>query len=342
MAGDWIPIDVNLPGKPEVALLSADLRTSTDEVVGLLVRFWIWCQSHTVDGFLAGLCPELIARVAHVSTKFLESLEKVGWLEVSDQGVRIPNFDRWFGGAAKRRLMEARKKRLQRESKAKQPSNNRLSRSCPDSVPILSRCDRDKNGTRGEESRGENLLNPSASAEGSSEPNGVRSEPPPTGPPEEPTEPTASKRPSPDEDAFAVWWAHYPRKVGKQAARRAYIQARRRITQETGCTPAEARRRLLEAVQLFARTPKATGPYCPHAATWLNQGRYEDDPAEWRRLDGRNAPTRIRRAGRYDQPQLLSAGSAPEASASGPPLPPPFTLRTAVGADSEGGAGGDH
>jgi len=183
MAGDWIPIDVNLPGKPEVALLSADLRTSTDEVVGLLVRFWIWCQSHTVDGFLAGLCPELIARVAHVSTKFLESLEKVGWLEVSDQGVRIPNFDRWFGGAAKRRLMEARKKRLQRESKAKQPSNNRLSRSCPDSVPILSRCDRDKNGTRGEESRGENLLNPSASAEGSSEPNGVRSEPPPADPP---------------------------------------------------------------------------------------------------------------------------------------------------------------
>lgn len=104
MAGDWIPISVNLHGKPEVARLSAALGQSIDTTVGQLVRFWCWSQAHTADGFLQGLTLENCALAAQVSIEFLAELENVGWLTVTDKGVTIPNFDRWFSGAAKRRI----------------------------------------------------------------------------------------------------------------------------------------------------------------------------------------------------------------------------------------------
>lgn len=104
MAGDWIPISVNLHGKPEVARVSAALGQSIDTTVGQLVRFWCWSQAHTADGFLQGLTLENCALAAQVSIEFLAELENVGWLKVTDNGVTIPNFDRWFSGAAKRRI----------------------------------------------------------------------------------------------------------------------------------------------------------------------------------------------------------------------------------------------
>ena len=160
MAGDWIPISVDLPGKPEVAMLSRILGKSTDECLGMLIRFWIWCQAHTDDGNLPGMDTAMLTAVSHVPERFFGALQRVGWLEVTDSGCFIPNFERWFAGAAKRRLLEARKKRLQRANAGGERNGcpdlvPKLSRSCPDSVPHLSRAHRDTNGTRGEESRGE-------------------------------------------------------------------------------------------------------------------------------------------------------------------------------------------
>lgn len=74
MAGDWIPISVDLPGKPEVARLAASTRRSPDEIVGMLIRFWIWAQSHTADGFLHGMDLAMTAAVSHVPAWFLEGL----------------------------------------------------------------------------------------------------------------------------------------------------------------------------------------------------------------------------------------------------------------------------
>lgn len=164
MAGDWIPISVDLPGKPEVAMLSRILGKSTDECLGMLIRFWIWCQAHTDDGNLSGMDTAMLTAVSHVPERFFGALQKVGWLEVTDSGCFIPNFERWFGGAAKRRLLEARKKRLQRANAGGERNGRpdlvpKLSRSCPDSVPNLSRAHRDKNGTRGEK-RKEDINSP--------------------------------------------------------------------------------------------------------------------------------------------------------------------------------------
>lgn len=74
------------------------------------------------------------------------------------------------------------------------------------------------------------------------------------------------------EACFDEWYAEYPRKAGKGAARKAYAKALDRTTRDT----------LLVAVRAFARLCKAQGTekrYIAHPATWLNQERWDDDLA---------------------------------------------------------------
>ena len=76
---------------------------------------------------------------------------------------------------------------------------------------------------------------------------------------------------------FEAWWKVYPRKVGKRKAFGAWKTALPKV-EGNGKT----RETLLEITQRFAASPAGNaGEFTPHPATWLNQGRYEDDPAEW-------------------------------------------------------------
>ena len=68
---------------------------------------------------------------------------------------------------------------------------------------------------------------------------------------------------------FARFWQAYPRKVGKQAARKAFGRVE---------VPLD---RLLEALERQRGDPqwqKENGRFIPHPVTWLNQGRWEDEP----------------------------------------------------------------
>jgi len=140
MAGDWIPIRTDLSDHPKTLRIAQQLRKSTDEVVGLLVRFWSWVQQHTDSGRLEGITVELAALGAKVPARFLEVLVDVDWLVVADPDLLIPEFPRWFSGAAKRRLRDAARKRAVRK----------MSTSCPQNVRKMSAQMR----TIGEERRG--------------------------------------------------------------------------------------------------------------------------------------------------------------------------------------------
>lgn len=91
--------------------------------------------------------------------------------------------------------------------------------------------------------------------------------------------PTATRGGYPLE--FNAWWSTYPRKVGKQAAMKAWKRAVKRYQDEHGCDREAARSSLLEHSRRFSASPKAKGEFCPHPATWLNEDRWEDDPATW-------------------------------------------------------------
>lgn len=100
-------------------------------------------------------------------------------------------------------------------------------------------------------------------------------------------------RASPYSDAFTVWWDVYPRKAGKLKAAKAYEAAASRIKAERSCDPLDAYGRLLDAVVEFAASDKGRGDkqFIPHPTTWLNEGRYDDDPEAWK--DAKSGTNRI-------------------------------------------------
>ena len=75
----------------------------------------------------------------------------------------------------------------------------------------------------------------------------------------------------PREAAFEHFWACYPKKVGKEAARKAFNRVK---------IPVE---RLIEALETQKKSTQwktESGRFIPNPATWLNQGRWDDELPE--------------------------------------------------------------
>ena len=69
-------------------------------------------------------------------------------------------------------------------------------------------------------------------------------------------------------DGFAEFWAAYPRKVGKAQAEKSWAKQKPDLNV------------CLEALERDKRSPqwsKDNGQFIPHASTWLNQRRFEDE-----------------------------------------------------------------
>ncbi len=70
------------------------------------------------------------------------------------------------------------------------------------------------------------------------------------------------------EDEFEAWWTLYPRKVGKDAAREKYRKARKRVSAEA----------LVAGLRHYvASVSEKEREFIAHPATWLNQGRWQDE-----------------------------------------------------------------
>ena len=73
---------------------------------------------------------------------------------------------------------------------------------------------------------------------------------------------------SPSEgDAFERFWSVYPRKVGKQSAKRAFERVK---------VPLETLVTAVERQKCSDQWTRDNGQYIPHPTTWLNQGRWDD------------------------------------------------------------------
>ena len=69
---------------------------------------------------------------------------------------------------------------------------------------------------------------------------------------------------------FEKFWLACPRRIGKEAARKAYEKARKTTSDSE----------LLEGIRRYAATRAGQDEqYTVHPATWLNQGRWADEPA---------------------------------------------------------------
>lgn len=109
-------------------------------------------------------------------------------------------------------------------------------------------------------------------------------EPPPTGPAHQATL------------EFAEFWDAYPRKAGKQAARKAWDRSVKKVSNSYEIT---------EAARRFRDDPNRVDQFTPHPATWLNQGRWEDDPLPARTDGARSIDDRVR--GAFDLANRIEA-----------------------------------
>ena len=133
---------------------------------------------------------------------------------------------------------------------------------------------------------------------------------------------------------FEKWWSSYPRKEGKQEAYRVYRQLVSRLSRDSRL-PSVVEGDLLVAVETYAKSPRARHSdrdFIPLPATWLSEGRYEDDPVEWNRplnRDPKTAPSppleqvrsqdatvdRNVQRGKFYKPFVRAHGRAPDSDA---------------------------
>lgn len=79
--------------------------------------------------------------------------------------------------------------------------------------------------------------------------------------------PASTPRQSPS--MFDQFWEWYPRKVGKEAARKAWDKARTKTDQQ----------HIIDGIERYRLDPNLPGKeFIPHPATWLNDGRWDDEP----------------------------------------------------------------
>lgn len=109
MAGDWIKMECCTPEKAEVLAITAKLGLDdVDLTVGKLFRMWRWFDQQTENGNARGVTAPLLDRMIGV-TGFCEAVQSVGWIEVTDDGINLPNFDRHNGTTAKSRALGAKR-----------------------------------------------------------------------------------------------------------------------------------------------------------------------------------------------------------------------------------------
>lgn len=102
--GYWIKVEHQLPDKPEVLAIAAELGVTPNAVLGMLLRVWIWADAQLRDGYAPSVTLASLDHVAGASG-FGEAMRNAGWIVVKRGGLFFPNFDRHNGQTAKSRAL---------------------------------------------------------------------------------------------------------------------------------------------------------------------------------------------------------------------------------------------
>lgn len=115
------------------------------------MEFWEWADSETTDGRLPGVTLEQLCEIVLDTTlDFWLAVVEAGWLQVDGNALIVPNFDRWMGKSAKKRLENTERQRTSRKSKTVEA----------EPVALLSRKKCDKSATTEQNRREEDSLPP--------------------------------------------------------------------------------------------------------------------------------------------------------------------------------------
>ena len=150
MAGDWIPIRINLSTDPRTVAIAARVRKHVLHTVGALSVVWGAANEHTIDGRLMGYTLDAIDSMVGIKG-FAAAMESVGWMYHDDVSVTVPDFERYNSDGAKARLQGARRAARLRHAKGARSAHE----SNADTVTIGARKAHGKRTYRTEQNRRE-------------------------------------------------------------------------------------------------------------------------------------------------------------------------------------------
>src|SRR3990167_1661691 len=104
MAGDWIKVELVTPDKPEVHQMAERLKIPAEQVLGGLIRIWIWADQQSQTGNALSVTEKTLDRFSCV-TGLAGEMREVGWLNGKEGAFTLPNFDRHNGKTAKNRAL---------------------------------------------------------------------------------------------------------------------------------------------------------------------------------------------------------------------------------------------
>lgn len=241
MSAQWVKISTAYFRHPKVLALAPTAKL-------LHIGSICWSAENTTDGWVPDHAIDLLAFLAGGSRSDADALVLNNLWEMEDGGYHIHGYLDWQ--TPKEEVEENREKA--RAKKARQRERNRLSQTLspgdsPGTSPWVSRpIDVDVDVDV------ETNIPPT--------PRTVALDPPRRRP---------RRKPGVYDPEFLQWWALYPTAIGKRPAQEAWDKAL-----QTGATPERLTAALQAALpELCKKDPQ----YIPHARTWLNQGRWEDE-----------------------------------------------------------------
>jgi hypothetical protein len=102
---------------PKVVRIASALNADTLRTIGGLMSTWCLFDAHSIDGTLHGYTAQSLDH--HLRWDgFAVAMIAVGWLIESGESLALPDFDTHNGACAKRRVLDAERKRIVRKTSA--------------------------------------------------------------------------------------------------------------------------------------------------------------------------------------------------------------------------------
>lgn len=248
----WIQVHQQLKDHRKLLAAADELEIEPAHMLGVLISFWLWALDNAPSGSLAGISNRMIARAAQWSDSpdlLVDAMANAGLLDKGPDGsLTIHDWYEYTGKLIDQREAEKMRSRRRRAAAAETANDQQTTAG-------QSTKDHKKTESRVNQSIPDHIrLKQSTPTEVTLPPN-----PPP------------KKEPDVQERRFAEFWQLYPKKVGKKAA----LISWKRIKPN-----ADMFELILQAVanaKVSDQWRRESGRFIPNPATWLNQGRWDDE-----------------------------------------------------------------
>lgn len=122
----WIKIRHKLLRSPKLFILMRELAISQAEAVGLFVMALAIFDEHSEDGLLKNTTPDVLdSMVGKEGFTELISRDFIGWIDITEEGIRIKDWDKHNSVEAKKKAIQSKRNKLKREHPVFEPKQTK-------------------------------------------------------------------------------------------------------------------------------------------------------------------------------------------------------------------------